>query len=331
MARPRSIVIDAEWLKIQYINLNRSTTDIAKELHCSSTSVGRRLKETGIGIKSRSDAHKGHTFTDESREKIRQSLLGRGKLFIEWEWLWQQYSIQQKSDKRIALELGCSATVIRKRRKEFGIPTQPDRIKEYKRIKKTCEYCGIEFEDYPSNNPKFCSKNCYSKFMEENIERVCKSCGKHFFTKPREIKRRGAKYCSPECMKGENSPAWKGGISFEPYCIKFNNKFKENIRDKFGRKCFLCGVIENKIHHAVHHIDYNKNSICNGKEWAFVALCTKHHTKTNWNRWYWFNLLICYWAMNTEINFNSEGLYYDQRFRKNTPEGENLASGGRKN
>lgn len=54
---------------------------------------------------------------------------------------------------------------------------------------------------------------------------------------------------------------------------------------------------------SVHHIDYNKNSICNGKEWAFVTLCRSHHGKSNHNRWYWFNLLISYWLVNPEIHF----------------------------
>lgn len=328
MVRPRSIVIDVEWLRIQYIDLNRSTTVIAKDLCCSSSSVDRRLKETGIGIKSRSIAHKGYAFSEDVKKKISQSNLGKGKLNIDSGWLHQQYTIQRKSDERIAAELGCSATVIRKRRKEFGIPTQPDRIKEYKLIKRICAYCGVEFEDYPSNHPKFCSKKCYSKSMEGKVERICKTCGKHFLAKPCEIKRRGGKYCSPDCMKGENSPVWKGGISFQPYCIKFNNKFKEHIRAKFDYKCFLCGASEDVRKHGVHHIDYNKNSICNGKGWAFLPLCVKHHAKTNWNRWYWFNLLIHYWAVNPEINFNSEGFYNDIRHRIYFNERQGVASFG---
>lgn len=95
---------------------------------------------------------------------------------------------------------------------------------------------------------------------------------------------------------GQNNWSWLGGISFEPYCPKFNNTFKERVRNAFDRKCFLCGALENNKRHFVHHIDYNKNSICNGKEWAFVPLCNSCHSKTNNNRWYWFNLLINYWS-----------------------------------
>lgn len=104
--------------------------------------------------------------------------------------------------------------------------------------------------------------------------------------------------------RGANNPAWKGGITERKYCFKFNNRFKERVREKFDRKCYLCPKTEheNGKRLDVHHIDYNKNSICNGKEWAFVPLCHSHHSATNNNRWYWFNLLIYYWAMNSEIN-----------------------------
>jgi hypothetical protein len=106
-------------------------------------------------------------------------------------------------------------------------------------------------------------------------------------------------------ISGPNASNWRGGVSFKPYCPKFNERFREGIREKFNRTCYLCPATEkeNGQRLCVHHIDYNKNSICNGQEWAFVPLCNRHHTKTNFDRWYWFNLLICYWALNPEINF----------------------------
>ena len=38
-------------------------------------------------------------------------------------------------------------------------------------------------------------------------------------------------------QSGPNSPRWKGGISFEPYCEKFNEEFKERVRAFFGYRC----------------------------------------------------------------------------------------------
>jgi len=79
---------------------------------------------------------------------------------------------------------------------------------------------------------------------------------------------------------GEKSPLWKGGISFEPYCPKFNNQLKERIRIKYGRKCFLCGCFENGRKLAIHHVDYDKTQGCNGKEFRLIPLCGSCHGKT---------------------------------------------------
>jgi len=70
------------------------------------------------------------------------------------------------------------------------------------------------------------------------------------------------------------------------YPIEFNNDFKERIREKFDRKCFLCGMPEiyngNKL--GVHHVDYNKNNM---DENNFITCCISCHMKTNGDRVYW--------------------------------------------
>lgn len=88
---------------------------------------------------------------------------------------------------------------------------------------------------------------------------------------------------------GERCPAWKGGISFEPYCPKFNENFKERVREFFGRKCVLCGKTEEESNRklCVHHVNYDKMVCCNDNRKLFVALCVKCHAKTNKNREYW--------------------------------------------
>ena len=106
-----------------------------------------------------------------------------------------------------------------------------------------------------------------------------------------------------EDRAGSGNSNWRGGSSYEPYCYKFNENFKEYIRNKFDRKCFICGISEcdqlptaKKKHRLyIHHIDYNKNDLCNGRSWSFIPLCSPCHSKTNGNRWYWFNKYINYW------------------------------------
>ena len=173
-----------------------------------------------------------------------------------------------------------------------------------------CDNCGIEFKIHPykldKNKLHFCSRKCDNEHRtlthrgpskESSAKSAASRTGKKREPFTEEHKQRIG-----DSHRGEKNWNWRGGISIE-YCEKFNKNFKEYIRDKFNRRCFICSMPEDsKQRLSVHHIDYNKNSICNGKEWAFVPLCTSCHTKTNYNRWHWFNLLINYWAMNDEIN-----------------------------
>ena len=90
-------------------------------------------------------------------------------------------------------------------------------------------------------------------------------------------------------LRGENHPSWKGGISFEPYCEKFDNDLKERVRDFFGRCCYVCGKseAENGQRLSVHHVNYNKMVCCNDVKPLFVPLCKKCHAKTSGDREYW--------------------------------------------
>lgn len=96
-----------------------------------------------------------------------------------------------------------------------------------------------------------------------------------------------------DSLSGEKSPNWKGGISFEPYCHKFNTQFKESVREQFDRKCFLCGVPENGAKLSVHHVNYDKSCLCSKIECEFVPLCASCHGKTsNGDRAEWENKII---------------------------------------
>jgi len=70
-----------------------------------------------------------------------------------------------------------------------------------------------------------------------------------------------------EKNKGENGTNWRGGISFLPYCQKFDDNLKSKVRNFFGNKCVICGVgPENngkKKHNlSVHHVFSEKKACC---------------------------------------------------------------------
>jgi hypothetical protein len=89
-------------------------------------------------------------------------------------------------------------------------------------------------------------------------------------------------------LSGENSPSWKGGISFEPYPITWSFALREAIRDRDGRKCCICGIGENGKRHDVHHIDYDKKNI---NPLNLLTLCHSCHMKTGYRREYWIAVL----------------------------------------
>ena len=90
-----------------------------------------------------------------------------------------------------------------------------------------------------------------------------------------------------DAIRGEKNSRWKGGISFEPYCPKFTKEFKERVRAFFGYICIECGVPQNGVKLAVHHVNFNKKTCCDSSIPLFVPLCQSCHTKTSYNREYW--------------------------------------------
>jgi len=196
------------------------------------------------------------------------------------------------------------------------------------KIKMNCKECGKLFEAYPYDiDRKYCSSKCANSafariYIGENaprwaggkIKMTCTECGKEFELSTAHIKNGEGKYCSRDCAGkgqskirvGENAANWRGGLSFEPYCPKFNNQFRERVRKWFNFQCVECGQLESKRKLTVHHVYYNKKACCEqnengeyiynidgeqvkvkGNPNKFVALCLSCHTRTNGNRIQW--------------------------------------------
>jgi len=92
-----------------------------------------------------------------------------------------------------------------------------------------------------------------------------------------------------DAHRGNKSSTWNGGISFDPYCPKFTLEFRERVRAWFNFTCVECGTpqlsLNTKLH--VHHVNFNKNTCCDGAIHLFVPLCQSCHSKTQKNRDYW--------------------------------------------
>jgi uncharacterized Zn-finger protein len=174
-----------------------------------------------------------------------------------------------------------------------------------------CGYCGKDYVTTKSAvkyGRKYCGNECRDKAQSErisgkngpnwrggNVSVECDNCGKIFERGPSKVNQKN--FCSNECFRkgisGENHPQWKGGISFEPYCPKFNESLKENVRDFWNRKCGICGKSEadNGKKLSVHHVNYEKMVCCEDIMPLFITACMSCHAHTNNNRGPWEYIL----------------------------------------
>jgi hypothetical protein len=78
---------------------------------------------------------------------------------------------------------------------------------------------------------------------------------------------------------GDNCHFWKGGISFAPYCVKFNRARKKATRNFFGNVCIVCGSHTSELRRDlhVHHIEHDKDEGCSGRLFNLVPLCISCH------------------------------------------------------
>lgn len=198
--------------------------------------------------------------------------------------------------------------------KKFGYHSYDWNQQSHKRILAKCNRCGkireITIQDYhdlckscvhigkshtEATKEKMREAHQGKHFSEEHKQKLCDArigkyigennpmYGRHHSEKTKQKIRNS--------HQGEKCCNWQGGISFEPYCVKFNEEFKERVREYWNRRCVLCGKTEkeNEQHLSIHHIDYNKEACCDDSFPLFISLCTSCHTKTNYNREYWKN------------------------------------------
>jgi len=94
-------------------------------------------------------------------------------------------------------------------------------------------------------------------------------------------------------FSGSGNPNWRGGLSYEPYCIDWTKEYKDYIKERDGYKCLNpCCYSANPKNLVVHHIDYKKK---NCDAYNLITLCNTCNTQANFNRnWhqFWYNAII---------------------------------------
>ena len=153
------------------------------------------------------------------------------------------------------------------------------------RIAKVCVVCGTQFEVRKyRTTAKFCSKDCWSR--RGTITRNCASCGTPFT----DYKSNDPRFCSKPCysnwqmqnVRGSRHPSWKGGTSSH-YRRGFDWKeaaAAARERDEFT--CQRCGIHQSElpgkkrrleVHHIVPYSVSKSNHLSN-----LISLCRPCHS-----------------------------------------------------
>ncbi len=193
--------------------------------------------------------------------------------------------------------------------KKFGYYSSDLKPQSSKRIIAVCDECGKVREVYKCHYRALCKSCCrrsekhplygkhHSKAARKKISEASSGekhpfYGKHHSEaslKKLSEAHKGKKLTEAhkkkigEAQRGKKNPNWKGGKR-NPYCEKWNEHFREYIRNKYDRKCFLCSKTEkdNGKRLSVHHVNGNKNCGCDEDTTCqFVPLCVSCHSKAH--------------------------------------------------
>ena len=104
-------------------------------------------------------------------------------------------------------------------------------------------------------------------------------------------------YRCPTCAiikrTGSSSPNWKGGKSFESYCLVWYDKeYKDDIKQRDNNICQNPCCFHTAKRIAIHHIDYDKQN-CHPSN--LITLCTSCNSRANKYRdWHkeWYQILM---------------------------------------
>jgi hypothetical protein len=191
---------------------------------------------------------------------------------------------------------------------EYGCNKEAEYFLEFKTtINKWC--CSDHFNKCEevrqknSNSNKGEKNHFYGKnHTEKSRKQICKSLiGKNsgnenpFYGKKhtKETRLKISISCTGKNLLHEN-PNWKGGLSFEDYCMTWSDKeFRSFIKERDGHKCLnpMCSY-KDPFDICLHHINYNKKD-CDPNN--IITLCRSCNCSANYNReWHksWYEAIM---------------------------------------
>lgn len=182
------------------------------------------------------------------------------------------------------------------------------------KVEVECDFCESYFETKPykvsQKQNNFCSRDCYSGYLENNnngkehpsysgrITVPCGNCGTDKEVTPSEFERSENHFCNKECMSewrsdnlvGEDAPAWSGGTARQNYGSGWSKQREKALERDFHR-CRMCNMSEEKskekynqglhVHHRTPFKLFESSKKANRLR-NLISLCKSCHHTLEW-------------------------------------------------
>ncbi len=143
-----------------------------------------------------------------------------------------------------------------------------------------CLHCKSSFKDKPSSNRKFCTTSCSAQHNNIGVKRRKRKIVLCVFCRD-EIKGKGKKYCSYDCLSKDSIK--KITTLIENGSLNLSSiQVKKYLIHKHGEKCMKCNwdkrhPITNKVPIELEHIDGDSS---NNRINNVILLCPNCHSLT---------------------------------------------------
>ena len=244
---------------------------------------------------------KSYIRTKEFRKKLSDSKMKYGPL-SDKDWLYSRYIIDGLTAREIEADYGIHHSSVERAIKRFGLKRKSKHLAKCLRhfSDATWEGIGKRYTDGESGHSIAKSIGCSEvtilshlrargvpiRTQREVASEHCRAKNKLPVSEERRKKLSIA-------FSKEKNPQWMGGLSYQPYGVDFDERRREQIRERDGRSCRMCHEKENgkKLH--VHHVDYNKS---NNDMTNLVSLCHHCHGLTAHDRERWVDYFSKEWG-----------------------------------
>ena len=297
---------DEEWLREQYVEKRRTTTDIAGELGCSQPVISKWLNRYDIETRNGGPAPSHDLLKDG--EWLREQYVSHGRsttdiaeelgccanTVIYWmerhglsrrvctstatydilkdgSWLREQYKKRGRTTVDIADGLGCTSATVSSWLNKHRIDARgPDSQSEDK-LKEE----GWLREQYIDNGRRMVD--------------IANSLGCSVSSVSYWLRKKGIKTRSRGAGSGAEHPNWSGGEV--PYGAGWNDSKKRQVRERDGHECVDCGTTQAEhkaeydqklhVHHLIKARDIDDPEERNAPE-NLITLCRDCHRE--WER-----------------------------------------------